>query len=330
MSISYGWQGNLSKLNCVDNEVDVIDANWQKLALKGVSVLISSGDSGSGYTAGSCGHPLPVVVQGDMLQTLHNFPGAEFCCSISNQGHSAGWSYVPTGSAGSGNCSLYNTVTGSSPAPKGSSILSGGKGIGPPPVVTLYPSWPASSPWVTSVGATRFVGHKIGAEEMATDQFGSGGGFSSRFDQSNAPWQVEATAKYIAQGASLPKFPSASLFPAGGRGTPDVSALGEGYQVYVSGKVNSVGGTSASSPAFAGMISLINDARKQAGKPALGFLNPFLYKNADSFTDIVKGTNAIGRGNGPVPLGYAAAPGWDPATGLGTPVFSKLLAAAMK
>ena len=130
-------------------------------------------------------------------------------------------------------------------------------------------------------------------------------------------------------GPSLPKWPPKGSFPPLGRATPDVSALGEGYQVYTKQGVQSVGGTSASSPAFAGMVSLINDALLQAGKAPLGFLNPFLYKNADAFTDVTKGTNAIGRGTGPVPLGFAAAPGWDAATGLGTPVFSKLLAAAL-
>jgi hypothetical protein len=32
---------------------------------------------------------------------------------------------------------------------------------------------------------------------MATDQFGSGGGFSKMFDQSKAQWQVAAVAKYL-------------------------------------------------------------------------------------------------------------------------------------
>ena len=61
----------------------------------------------------------------------------------------------------------------------------------------------------------------------------------------------------------------------------------------------------------------------------MGFINPFLYSNPDAFFDVVEGTNAIGRGTGPLEYGYAAAPGWDPATGLGTPNFEKLLAAAM-
>ena len=63
--------------------------------------------------------------------------------------------------------------------------------------VELWASWPASSPWVTAVGATRFVGQKVGNAEMATDQFGSGGGFSKMFDQSKAQWQAAAVAKYL-------------------------------------------------------------------------------------------------------------------------------------
>ena len=60
----------------------------------------------------------------------------------------------------------------------------------------------------------------------------------------------------------------------------------------------------------------------------MGFMNPFIYKNADAFTDVTKGTNGIDRGGQKCP-GFPAAPGWDPATGLGTPIFTKLLAAAM-
>ena len=90
-----------------------------------------------------------------------------------------------------------------------------------------------------------------------------------------------------------------------------------------------VGGTSASSPTFAGLVSLLNEARLAAGKPEMGFLNPFLYANPAAFTDIVNGTNAHPRGQGMVPYGFAAARGWDPATGLGTPLLDKLLAAAL-
>jgi tripeptidyl-peptidase-1 len=256
-SISYGWQGDLKQLNCKAADINVTDVNWAKLAAKGTSVMISSGDSGSGYTP------------------VHSEGGAE--------------------------------------------------------KFKLYPSWPASSPWVTAVGATCFV-DQVGSEEMATLQFGSGGGFSTDFDQTDAQWQKDAVAKYVALGTSTPlaKFPPADAFDPNGRATPDVSALGEGFQVYVNGRVTSVGGTSASSPTFAGIVSLLNEARVKEGKATMGFLNPFLYANPDAFTDVVKGTNAEGRGPFASPYGFAAAPGWDAATGLGTPLFDKLLDAAMK
>ena len=50
----------------------------------------------------------------------------------------------------------------------------------------FYPSRLASSPWVTAVDATRFVDQQPGQEEMAADQFGSGGGFSKMFDAFSA------------------------------------------------------------------------------------------------------------------------------------------------
>jgi len=61
----------------------------------------------------------------------------------------------------------------------------------------------------------------------------------------------------------------------------------------------------------------------------MGYLNPFLYQNADAFTDVTVGTNAFGRGPFPTKYGFHCAKGWDPATGLGTPIFTKLLSAAM-
>merc|ERR1712037_698762 len=78
---------------------------------------------------------------------------------------------------------------------------------------------------------------KVGNEEMATDQFGSGGGFSKMFAQTpNAKYQVEAVAHYVNNPPKDPKYPPAGSFPPHGRATPDISALGEGYQVFVNGR----------------------------------------------------------------------------------------------
>ena len=53
------------------------------------------------------------------------------------------------------------------------------------------------------------------------------------------------------------------------------------------------GGTSASSPAFSSMVSLLNEARLSAGKKPMGLLNPFLYQNVDAFTDVTVGSNKV-------------------------------------
>lgn len=77
------------------------------------------------------------------------------------------------------------------------------------------------------------------------------------------------------------------------------------------------------------MVSLLNEARLAAGKPAMGYLNPFLYQNPTAFTDVTEGSNKIDRFSNAILYGYNSTKGWDPVTGLGTPQFAKLLDAAM-
>ncbi|KAJ7710689.1 peptidase S8/S53 domain-containing protein, partial [Mycena rosella] len=77
-----------------------------------------------------------------------------------------------------------------------------------------------------------------------------------------------------------------------------------------------VEGTSAASPISASIFALVNDKLIAAGKPVLGFLNPFLYSAAGraAFADVTYGTNP-----GCNTDGFSASTGWDPVTGLGTP-----------
>jgi hypothetical protein len=73
---------------------------------------------------------------------------------------------------------------------------------------------------------------------------------------------------------------------------------------------------SASAPTTASIVSLVNDALLAAGKPVLGFLNPWLYSvGSAAFTDIVDGSS-LGCGTD----GFPAQTGWDAVTGFGTPV----------
>lgn len=130
----------------------------------------------------------------------------------------------------------------------------------------------------------------------------------------------------------------AGLYNPQGRGFPDVAAQGANFVVISQGRAIKVGGTSASAPAFAAIVSLLNNARLSKGLPPLGFLNPWLYINEDALTDIVDGGSKGCTGRDiysglPAPrvpgAGWNATEGWDPVTGLGTPLFDKLLAKAV-
>lgn len=106
------------------------------------------------------------------------------------------------------------------------------------------------------------------------------------------------------------------------RGLPDVSANGAQYVVALDGDYEyHLYGTSASSPTFASILTLINEQLLNFGRPTLGFVNPALYANPEILNDIVSGGN---QGCGTA--GFTAVRGWDPVTGLGTPNYPKMLA----
>ncbi|CAK5279213.1 unnamed protein product [Mycena citricolor] len=178
----------------------------------------------------------------------------------------------------------------------------------------FMPVFPAACPFLTSVGSTQ------GIPEKAINF--TGGGFSSVF---TAPsYQTTQVATFLKTVPSTFK----GTFTRTGRGYPDVALQGWNFEVIIEGVANLIGGTSASSPTFAGIIALINDRLIAAGKPVLGFLNPFLYANPGAFTDITTGHNS-GFVCPAASVAFDATTGWDPLTGLGTPIFSNLLAAAL-
>jgi len=95
----------------------------------------------------------------------------------------------------------------------------------------------------------------------------------------------------------------------------------------VNGTLTVAGGTSFSSPVFAGILTLVAD---QTGQSALGNANPQLYQLAATspspFHDIVSGNNMVPTSSGTT-IGYSAGPGYDPVTGLGSVDVAKLAAA---
>ncbi|KAJ7333462.1 subtilisin-like protein [Mycena albidolilacea] len=182
---------------------------------------------------------------------------------------------------------------------------------------TFMPVFPAACPWVTAIGSTEGF-----APEKATNF--TGGGFSNFF-----PTPYYQTA---AVDGFLDTIPGdfAGIFNKAGRGYPDASLQGLGFEMVSGGEVTNLGGgTSASAPTFASIIALINDRLLAENKPVLGFLNPFLYSKASSaFTDVTPGRNS-GQVCPPSSSAFDAAVGWDPLTGFGTPIFPDLLAAAL-
>ncbi|KDQ08487.1 hypothetical protein BOTBODRAFT_645757 [Botryobasidium botryosum FD-172 SS1] len=182
------------------------------------------------------------------------------------------------------------------------------------------PGFPATCPWVTSVGATQINPNStVFDPESACEQvIYSGGGFSDVFAMPK--YQKTAVAKYF-KDYKPPYTAQQYNNSQATRGFPDISANGANYVVAINGNFSLAFGTSASSPVVGSIFTLINDARFAAGLGPIGFVNPMLYKHPEALNDITMGGN---QGCGTP--GFTAVPGWDPVTGLGTPNFEKLLA----
>jgi len=192
-----------------------------------------------------------------------------------------------------------------------------------------YALFPASCPYVTAVGGT--VGPESNNPEIACTSnvdesilITSGGGFSSYYDAPDfqKPFiktyfsAVDGTSKQPSSGSNMKYNPS-------GRGYPDVALMAHNYIIAVDGSPEAVDGTSASTPVFAGMLSLVNSQRVAAGKSTLGWVNPLLYKYYASFTnDITEGDkNGCSKLNYYYTCcqeGFYPTTGWDPITGLGS------------
>lgn len=174
-----------------------------------------------------------------------------------------------------------------------------------------HADFPASSPYVLGCGGTRITvsGNAIESETVWNDDpatSATGGGVSDVFPLPS--WQADA-------GVPASINPGAHV----GRGVPDVAGNASpatGYRVRVDYLTFTIGGTSAVSPLYAGLVALLNQKLPQH----VGWLNPLLYGplvGTGSLRDITSGDNG----------GYTAGAGWDACTGWGVPVGTRLLAA---
>lgn len=172
----------------------------------------------------------------------------------------------------------------------------GALGINGVPIGLPGPEYPASSPGAIGVGGTTVL---TTSPLLELSWLAGGGG----------PSLVERTPAF--------QKSAGGTFLGLTRGVPDVALDADpksGYQVMVSGRIQTIGGTSASAPAWQGIWARAQSAH--GGR--LGFAGPRLYGvPASAFHDIVLGVNGIG----------VATPGWDYTTGRGTPDIAKLIAA---
>jgi subtilase family serine protease len=157
--------------------------------------------------------------------------------------------------------------------------------------------WPAASPNVLSVGGTVLFTGPAGTYAGEVGWPNSGGG----------PSLFEPEPVYQS-GVQL----------TGRRTTPDVAfdaAPQTGVAVYQGGTWQTVGGTSAGAPQWAGLIALADQARAQHGLGPLNQAQTRLYNlSTTDFHDIVFGSN-----------GHLAGVGYDYVTGLGSPVANRLI-----
>ena len=172
------------------------------------------------------------------------------------------------------------------------------------------PQFPATCPYITSIGATYLPpgASAFADEEVAVTSFPSGGGFSNIFNQSETPYQQSAVADYFAQDLVNYKYyestdnssfnANGGIYNRIGRGYPDFAAIGDNGKstckcfliwrivltlpriviIYNGGVVTPIGGTSAAAPTFASILTRINEERLAANKTTVGFVNPLLVR----------------------------------------------------
>jgi hypothetical protein len=212
--------------------------------------------------------------------------------------------------------------------------------LGGEPTATQGPAamFPADIPEVTAVGGTEF-NDVSGTYWSAQNRINSVSALSYIPEKA---WNDTSLGKGLAAGGGGPSLvypkPWWQVGPGvpndNARDVPDIALTASGehdaYMMFARGELMTVGGTSASSPSFAGIVSILNQfltAKGEIAKPGLGNINPALYNLAQNtiglFHDVTVGNNIVpcapgSKGCGAASFGYDAGPGYDLATGLGS------------
>jgi hypothetical protein len=339
ISLSFGQcEANLSGSNQYMSNL------WEQAAAQGITVLVSTGDSGS---AGCDSSGAMYATQGQAVSGLASTPfnvavgGTDFYYSDYNSGSTALNNQLAT----------YWSFTSSNSIPAVS-------------ILGVIPE----QPWNNSQYGLDAFNLYTAVNGLATTITGGGGGASNSALCSTNTYDSNNACTGTASGYPKPSWQSGNGVPSDGvRDLPDVSlfaANGYNYSYYpicyydgdcqpVGGgqtvQITAVGGTSASTPSFAGIMALVNQQYGRQGQADF-VLYPLATQFPNSFYDVTAGNNSVpcvtdstncipvsnpaiidkipldpsggtiteGQIGAGTTASYNAGPGYDLATGLGT------------
>ncbi|HZQ45513.1 MAG TPA: immunoglobulin domain-containing protein, partial [Verrucomicrobiae bacterium] len=173
----------------------------------------------------------------------------------------------------------------------------------------------------------------VGGTTLTTD---AGGNWQAERVWNWFPDQAGASSGGVSTSFGIPSWQkginmSTNLGSSVNRNIPDVALTADNIYVIANNgqALSGIGGTSAATPLWAGLTALINQQAAAAGRPLVGFVNPAIYAIGKSpaysflFHDITNRNNSVTSGS----TNFPAVPGYDLATGWGTPMGTNLLKA---
>ena len=302
-----------------------LDLEWSGAVAKGATILyINSTNVLNSFEYAITQNLAPVLsISYGACESSYSSSDIQTLESLTQQANALGMTIIaPSGDSGAADCDR--------------STSSASQGL----AVDL----PASLPYVTGMGGTRFLEGSNSSQYWNTTNNSSNGsalGYipGEGWNDTAANSQFSASGGGASALFSKPSWQSGSGVPSDGhRDVPDLalnaSADHDGYLMCTNGGCTNgfraadntltiVGGTSAASPTFAGIVALLN----QKTGSSQGNINSTLYglaaASSSAFHDVTTGNNIVPCTSGTKDcasgsLGYSAGTGYDQVTGLGS------------
>lgn len=291
----------------------LLDVEWSGAVAKNATIkfVVSPSTSTDGVSLSA-----QYIVNHNLAPVMSTSFG--LCEAYEGSGGNAFWNSLWQQAAAQGITSFVSSGDSGAAGCDGGSASSGTHGAG---VNGL-----CSSPYSVCVGGTQFSDSNASLYWRSSNTSGSQAsalGYIPEVVWNESPsgglWSGGGGASTV---YTKPSWQSGPGVPADGRrDVPDVSlaaAAHDGYLIYMNGSTGVVGGTSAASPAFAGLMSLVvqnSGARQGNANPAFYALARLQQQagGAAVFHDITSGNNSV-----PGVTGFTAGTGYDRASGLGS------------